>query len=198
MTNPKDPKESANFNIKIVLLGDGGVGKTAIRRRFLGQGFKSTYMESIGSDFSTKTIKIEHNLKIISINFQIWDLAGQPKFQTIRQMFYAGSQGLLFVFDVTRLDSLENLKVWVDEVLKNNISKVPALLIGNKVDLKEEGIPITEPESDLILVDYIYEKLNNKKVPVLNIRTSAKTGLNIEQAFEILGKEIYLSIIGER
>ena len=159
-----------NYNIKIVLLGDGGVGKTAIRRRFMGQGFKSTYMETIGSDFSTKTITLEYNLKFVTINFQIWDLAGQPKFQNIRQMFYAGSQGLIFVFDVTRLDSLENVKLWVDEVLKNQISKVPVILIGNKVDLKDEGIPICSQEDDQTLADYIYEKLNEFKLIRLELQ----------------------------
>lgn len=189
--------ESANFNIKILLLGDGGVGKTAIRRRFMGQGFKSTYMETVGSDFSTKSIEIEHNLNFITMNFQIWDLAGQPKFQNVRQLFYSGSQGLIFVFDVTRLDSLENLRTWVDEVLKNGISNIPALVIGNKVDLKDEGFSITDPDSDQILVKYILETMNKKNGSVLNIRTSAKTGFNIEQAFSLLGKEIYLSISGE-
>ena len=186
--------EKPNYNIKIVLLGDGGVGKTAIRKRFMGQGFKSTYMETIGSDFSTKTITIEHDLKIITINFQIWDLAGQPKFQNIRQMFYAGSQGVIFVFDVTRLDSLENVKLWVDETLKNGISKVPVLLIGNKVDLKDEGIPICNQEDDQTLAEYIHKKLNDSSIQVNTIRTSAKTGFNIEQSFELLGKEIYLNI----
>ncbi len=188
----------ANYNVKIVLLGDGGVGKTAIRRRFMGQGFKSIYMETIGSDFSTKTIEIEHNLKAVTINFQIWDLAGQPKFQNVRQLFYAGSQGVIFVFDLTRLDSLEDIKLWVNEVKKNNLTKIPALLIGNKIDLQDEGYPICDPSSDLKLKDIIYTVLNNNEVPVNNIRTSAKTGFNIDQAFEMLAKEIYLQISGEK
>ena len=188
MNSTEDP----NYNIKIVLLGDGGVGKTSIRRRFMGQGFKSTYMETVGSDFSAKSITIEHHLNVISINFQIWDLAGQPKFQNIRQLFYAGAQGVIFVFDLTRFDSLENIKIWVGEVLKNGISKIPVLLIGNKIDLKDEGIPICDQQDDLKIADFIYSKLN-----VNNIRTSAKTGYNIDQDFELLGKEIYLKISGE-
>lgn len=186
-----------NYNVKILLLGDGGVGKTAIRRRFMGQGFKSVYMETIGSDFSTKTVEIEHNLKYITINFQIWDLAGQPKFQNIRQMFYAGAQGVIFVFDLTRLDSLENIKVWVNEVKKNGIIKIPALLIGNKIDLQDEGYMICDSDSEKKFTDFIYTVLNNNEVLVNNIRTSAKTGFNIDQAFELLAKEIYLQISRE-
>lgn len=190
--------EKVNYNVKIVLLGDGGVGKTAIRRRFMGQGFKSTYMETVGSDFSAKSITFEHNLKTVIVNFQIWDLAGQPKFQGIRQMYYTGSQGLIFVFDLTRVDSLDNIKNWVEEALKNNLKNLPCLLIGNKVDLEEEGVPICDPESDLQIAEFIHKKLNNSSVQVNNIRTSAKTGFNIEQSFDILGKEIYINISGDK
>ena len=190
--------DRVNYNVKIVLLGDGGVGKTAIRRRFMGQGFKSTYMETVGSDFSAKSITFEHNLKTVAVNFQIWDLAGQPKFQGIRQMYYTGSQGLIFVFDLTRLDSLDNIKLWVEEVQKNGLKNLPVLLIGNKVDLREEGMQICDPENDLQLAEYIYTKLNHSTIQVNNIRTSAKTGFNIEQAFDILGKEIYINISGDK
>lgn len=152
------------YNVKIALLGDGGVGKTSIRHKFMGKFFKSTYMETVGSDFSDKSITFEYNLKSIDVNFQIWDLAGQPKFQNIRQMYYAGSQALIFVFDLTRPDSLNNIKHWVDEVLKNELKNLPVLLIGNKIDLQEEGIEICELENELQLTKYIYEKLNNSIV----------------------------------
>jgi small GTP-binding protein len=187
---------SASFNVKIVLVGDGGVGKTAIRRRFMGQGFKSTYMGTIGSDFSTKTINIEHELNFVSINFQIWDLAGHPKFSNVRKLFYAGAQGLIFVFDLTRLDSLENVNIWIDEVISNGITKVPALLIGNKSDLQDEGIPLCPPEAEINFAELMYEKLNQRQKPVQRIRTSAKSGENIEKAFELLAKDIYVSIKG--
>ena len=190
--------DKVNFNVIIVLLGDGGVGKTAIRRGFMGQGFKSTYMETVGSDFSAKSITFDHNLKTVVVNFQIWDLAGQPKFQGIRQIYYTGSQGLIFVFDLTRPDSLDNIKIWVQEVLKNGLKNLPCLLIGNKVDLQEEGIPICDSENDLQLAEYVCETLNKSSIQVNNIRTSAKTGFNIEQAFEILGKEIYINISGDK
>ena len=127
----------------------------------------------------------------IPITFQIWDLAGQPKFEKIRQMFYYGSQGLIFVFDLTRLDSLENIKLWVTEVLKNGIRDIPVLLIGNKSDLQEKGLVCCEPDDDIQLAKYIKKNLNDEKVSVHNIRTSAKTGYNIEEAFYILAREMY-------
>ena len=72
------------------------------------------------------------------------------------------------------------------------------LLIGNKFDLKDEGIPICNQEDDQTLADYIHQKLNDSSIQVNTIRTSAKTGFNIEQSFEILGKEIYFNITGEK
>lgn len=184
----------ASYNVKIALLGDGGVGKTSIRRQFMGQGFKNTYTQTVGSDFSAKSIKFDYNLKNIEVNFQIWDLAGQPEFSNIRSMYYTGSQGLIFVFDLTRFDSLEHIKLWVDEVLKNNIKNVPVMLIGNKVDLESEGITICDNEDDIKIADFIYSKLNNSTLKVNNLRTSARTGENVQKAFEILGREIYLNI----
>ena len=178
-------------NMKIAIIGDGGVGKTSIRNKFLGRGFKATYMETVGADFSTKTIFLEKNMSKIPLTFQIWDLGGQPKFEKIRQLFYEGSQGLIFVFDLTRLDSLENIKSWVTEVIKNGVKEIPALLIGNKQDLQEKGLVCCEPDDDIQLANYIKTHLNNEKMPVHTLRTSAKTGYNIDESFTILAKEIY-------
>lgn len=179
------------YKFKIALIGDGGVGKTSIRTKFLGKGFKATYMETVGADFSTSTIYLEKNTEKIPITFQIWDLAGQPKFEKIRQLFYDGSQGLIFVFDLTRLDSLENIKNWVEEAIKNGVMGIPVLLIGNKYDLQETGLVCCEPDDDLKLAQYIKKNLNKEKMPVHNIRTSAKTGYNIEEAFHLLAEEMY-------
>ena len=179
---------------KIAILGDGGVGKTSIRTKFIGKGFKATYMETVGADFSSKTILIERNLNKIPITFQIWDLAGQPKFEKIRQLFYEGSQGIIFVFDLTRLESLENIKRWVEEVLNNGIRDIPVLLIGNKNDLQEEGLVCCVPDDDRKLAEYIKRNLNNEKTPVHAIRTSAKTGYNVEESFQLLAREMYEKI----
>ena len=187
-------KEIEN-KFKIALIGDGGVGKTSIRTRFLGKGFKATYLETVGADYSTKTIFIDKNLKKIPVTFQIWDLAGQPKFEKIRHLFYEGSQALIFVFDLSRLDSLENVKYWVKEVIENGIKNIPVLLIGNKSDLQEKGLVCCTPDDDEKLAEYIQKNLNKEKLPVHNIRTSAKTGFNVEEAFTLLAREMYEKLI---
>ena len=190
MTLPKAEEEK---KYKIVIIGDGGVGKTSIRSKFLGKGFKTSYIETIGADFSTKTVLVETKKNSIPITFQIWDLAGQPKFEKIRQLFYEGSQGIIFVFDLSRLDSLENIKLWVTEVIKNGLKSIPVLLIGNKYDLNEKGLICCEPDDDIKLASYIKENLNKDEGSVHTLRTSAKTGYNIEKSFHILAKEIYES-----
>ena len=154
MTLPKAEEEK---KYKIVIIGDGGVVKTSIRSKFLGKGFKTSYIETIGADFSTKTVLVETKKNSIPITFQIWDLAGQPKFEKIRQLFYEGSQGIIFVFDLSRLDSLENIKLWVTEVIKNGLKSIPVLLIGNKYDLNEKGLICCEPDDDIKLASYIKE-----------------------------------------
>ncbi|MCK5409392.1 MAG: GTP-binding protein, partial [Candidatus Heimdallarchaeota archaeon] len=83
------------WNFKIILAGDGAVGKTSIRERYMGKGFQESYLKTIGADFATK--KIEKNEE--QITFQIWDLAGQESYQSVRKSFYKGAIAAIMVFD---------------------------------------------------------------------------------------------------
>ncbi|MHA1533051.1 MAG: Rab family GTPase [Candidatus Heimdallarchaeota archaeon] len=142
---------------KIVLLGDGAVGKTSIRQQYLGKGFKEGYSMTIGADFCVKRVE----LSTMIITFQIWDLAGQQRFDVVREVYYRGSSGALLVFDVSNASSFENLPAWLNELTKNNYERiVPIVLIGNKTDLRGY------------------------------LETSAKTGLNVDEAFMLLSKQI--------
>ena len=87
----------AGFVMKVVLCGDGAVGKTAIRQRYLGKGFQSTYLMTIGADFAVKEVNIKFKETSYPIKFQIWDLAGQPRFEAVRGLYYAGCLGALMV-----------------------------------------------------------------------------------------------------
>ena len=99
--------------MKVCLLGDGAVGKTALRKRYLGKQFSSGYVMTIGADFAVKKTEINTNDGTKSVKFQIWDLAGQPRFNSVRELYYKGSHGGLLVFDITRRDSFSNLNSWV-------------------------------------------------------------------------------------
>ncbi|GAG85447.1 unnamed protein product, partial [marine sediment metagenome] len=106
----------AKWNFKVVLAGDGAVGKTSIRERFMGKGFSSDYLKTIGADFASKKVDVEDN----QISFQIWDLAGQESYQAVRGTFYKGAIAALMVFDVQDSATLTNTKNWVEEAIKGS------------------------------------------------------------------------------
>lgn len=173
------------FLMKIVLTGDGGVGKTALRERYLGRGFQSKYMMTIGADFALKESTIDGR----SIKFQIWDLAGQTRFGAVRSVYYLGCLGALLLFDVTRRESFENLQSWIKEIWTHNGKGIiPIVILGNKADLRDQ-----HPDSISNAVAERYcEKLSEQTRPqgfdIRFMETSAKTGLNVGEAFDMLGK----------
>lgn len=170
---------------KIVLLGDGGVGKTALRKSYLGQGFQTKYVMTIGADFSVKQEIIDGR----EWKFQIWDLAGQQRFEMVRALYYAGAIGAILVFDVTRPDSLINLKNWIDELhAHSHRDDVPILIVGNKVDIRHDESHVST-EQGLEFAERIDKELENTK-NVQYIETSAKTGLNVIEAFRKLAEAI--------
>jgi len=174
----------ASKQYKIVLLGDGAVGKTSLRRSFMGEQFKENYHMTLGSDFATKTFSLgETEIKLI-----IWDLAGQPRFSTVRSFYYKGAKGALLVYDVTRADSYESLANWVAELLKNNGgNKVPIVLIANKIDLREKNLFTIQKEFGL---EYAKKLSEWSGFTIPYIETSAKTGENVNKAFHILIDQI--------
>lgn len=173
---------------KICLIGDGGVGKTSIRKRALGGGFKSTYLLTIGADFATYKIKIEG----IEYKFQIWDLAGQARFDVVRSIYYKGSHGAIMVFDVTRPESLSNLEKWKQELFTHVGRKIPFILLGNKCDRKSK---IDQKIDQVALYEFIKQSEkeflsteNPFTIPYLN--TSARTDQNIKEAFVALAMTV--------
>ena len=120
---------------KIVLLGDGAVGKTALRHRYLGEAFQQSYSMTIGADFAVKRVNIDGD----EIVAQIWDLAGRTRFASVREVYYQGATGALLVYDITRSDTFESIPNWITELLENNKHKVvPMVLLGNKSDLRNK------------------------------------------------------------
>ncbi|MHA1451066.1 MAG: GTP-binding protein, partial [Candidatus Hodarchaeales archaeon] len=102
--------------IKIALIGDGAVGKTALRERFIGREFKANYLMTIGADFATYKTTVDGK----EIKFQIWDLAGQQRFESVRTLYYRGTMGALMVYDVTRAETFQNTPKWIEECFKHS------------------------------------------------------------------------------
>ncbi len=175
---------------KIVLLGDGAVGKTALRTRYLGEGFKKSYSMTIGADFAVKRV----NLDGTEIVAQIWDLAGQIRFQSVREVYYQGATGALLVFDITRTETFENIPNWITELLENNKNRVvPMVLIGNKSDLRDEN-SITKEAGE----EYAKSLSSWSNFEIPYVETSAKEGSNVEEAFHTLLRNIEQFLASEK
>ncbi len=177
---------------KIVLLGDGAVGKTALRTRYLGEGFKKSYQMTIGADFAVKRVTLDG----IEIVAQIWDLAGQIRFQSVREVYYQGATGALLVFDITRGETFENIPNWITELFENNKKRVvPMVLIGNKSDLRDSS-------ENAISMDAGQEYANTlsswSHFEIPYVETSAKDGSNVDEAFQTLLRNIEQFLASER
>ena len=168
------------FVFKVVLMGDGSVGKTSIRSKFMGVGFKSEYIKTIGADFASKAIEIGEN----KVHFQIWDLAGQKMYRHVRSSFYSGCKCGFLVFDLTQPETLESLDMWVEEAIDHSGGFIKIFIIlGNKSDLKDQ-IKVKEVD-----VKKILNKLQSiENINASYLETSALTGENINEAFKIMGK----------
>ena len=173
--------------LKVLLLGDGAVGKTALRERYLGRGFQSTYLMTIGADFALH--KFEREGKQVKI--QIWDLAGQDRFQVVRAPYYSGAHGALLVYDVTRKETLENIDTWITEALKNAGKVIPFAFIWNKTDIRnsKDTTHLSQKEGKSA-VKKLVEKHKLKDFPIIYYETSAKTGENVAKGFESLTEAI--------
>ena len=176
--------DQQSYFLKIALCGDGAVGKTSLRQRFLGKGFSTSHLMTVGADFASieRTIDGDRSL------FQIWDLAGQMAFQNVRKRFYQGCFGGLIVFDLTREETFTNLASWISELWKySGRGIVPIVLLGNKADLSRK----VSDERAKAYAELLTTQMTSQygfEVPFMT--TSAKTGLNVTEAFEAIGKSI--------
>ncbi len=170
--------------LKIPLLGDMAVGKTSLRKKYLGEGFNTKYMVTIGADFSVKSVLIDDR----EVRLQIWDLAGQQQFATVRSLYYNGSSGAILVYDVTNPHSYENIPLWTKELLQNNDNKkIPLMLIGNKIDLRDTVRTTTVSKEE---GEQLAEKLRKEFNIVYFFETSAKTGEGVNEAFDYFVRSI--------
>ncbi len=176
-------KKYKEYTLKICLLGDPAVGKTSLKNRFLGKGFSNTYVTTIGVDFSIKRYLIHDTYYI---TYQIWDIAGQHHFESLRPSFYAGAKGILMIFDITRKETYQNVPNWLQQ-LWNIEGPLPMILIGNKADLREQGLAQVAPEQGELYAEMLSQSIGT---PVPYIETSALTGYQVNKAFEQLALQI--------
>ncbi|MFX0211113.1 MAG: Rab family GTPase [Candidatus Hodarchaeota archaeon] len=174
--------------MRIALLGDGAVGKTSIRKRFMGEGFSVNYQATIGADFAAKKVKLPSGEEV---EFQIWDLAGQPTYESVRPIYYQGCMGALVIYDLLRESTYENINSWVDELWKNSgMGKVPIIILGNKADLMEKAPKFVPLDKGNELADHLSQKTEEIESKVIFYPTSAKTGKNVDESFKQLSEMI--------
>ncbi|OLS27641.1 MAG: Transforming protein p29 precursor [Candidatus Heimdallarchaeota archaeon LC_2] len=172
---------------KLILIGDGAVGKTSLRSRFFGEGFNSSYMMTIGADFAVKRTTLDEEEYIL----HFWDLAGQPRFKEVREAYYKNADAAILVFDLSRPDTFEQLPQWITEMVENikkDINDIPMVLVGNKVDLRgEPNVKIITFQEGQDYCQRLGVWLGRK---VDYFETSAKVDLNIGVAFNNVIKQL--------
>lgn len=162
------------YSFKVILIGPGAVGKTSILNRFVKNAFSDSYKLTLGVDFLVKGIEIDTGT---TAKLNIWDIGGQKRFDFMKRSFYKGAKGALIVFDLTRADTYAEMREWLSDLHESIEEKVPFILIGNKADLvKDIGEIIERKDAQ----DFA------KKEKSIYLETSAKTGLNVEEAFKQL------------
>jgi small GTP-binding protein len=159
---------------KIVLCGEGAVGKTSLLYQFVHNEFKENYLTTVGAEF----LKKEIIFKKYTANLVIWDMAGQDRFAGVRKNFYGGANGALLIFDLTNPESFTHLRKWIKEI-EENAGVIPFILIGNKVDLLDGDKRFIDEEE---IKKFVEEKDS------LYVETSAKSGDNVENAFKEITK----------
>ena len=175
MTN----NDNYDLILKLVLIGDSGVGKTNILSRYNNNEFSLATQPTVGVEFGNKIIKKENK----SIKLQLWDTAGQERYKAITNVFYKGSKGAFVVYDITRKSSFLNIDNWIGELKTNGSDDILIILVGNKTDLEDKREVSTDDG----------EK-KAKQYGIAFCETSALQGKNIEHAFNILIDEIILEI----
>ena len=165
--------------IKLLLIGDSGVGKSSLLVRFADDSFSQSFLATIGIDFKIRTVKLDGKL----IKLQIWDTAGQERFKTITTAYYRGAMGILLVYDVTNPSTFESVTSWVRAIEQHASDSVNKVLLGNKADtagaLLEQRRVSTEAGQKIA-----------SQHGMKFFETSAKNNVNVEEAFFAIARDI--------
>jgi len=168
----------SSFKLKVLLTGAAAVGKTSLVQRFIKQRFAANYKLTVGVDILTKDVEFKQG-EVATLS--IWDIGGQQRFEFIRSTFYKGAAGALLVFDLTREQTYIEVKKWLTEIRQFAGQDIPFVLIGNKHDLLEDVGEVIDRDEARALAE---------SEGSIYIETSAKTGINVDEAFTELTRRI--------
>ena len=175
MGEPINEKIEKSF--KILLLGDSSVGKTCFLLRYCDKSFQDVHLSTIGLDYRLKSMTLKNNK---NIKLQIWDTAGQDRFRAITKNYYKGANGIILIYDVTNMQTYENVKNWISQIKEEASPNVIIYLVGNKIDVPDEQRLIKAEDGQKIADEF---NLPFKEA-------SAKDGTNVNEIFQELLEEI--------
>ena len=171
-------EEAIDTTVKIIVVGNGGVGKTSLIRKYCKGQFTDEYKKTIGVDFLERQIYVEETMETVSLH--LWDTAGQDEFETLTRRYYHGAGAAVITFSTTDRHSFDAVRRWKQKVTEQCGADMCMALVQNKIDLLEEAV-VTKEEVEA-LADELKVKL---------YRTSVKTGVNVEPIFEYLLDEYF-------
>eukprot|EP01055_Gregarina_sp_Pseudo9_P001533 Gregarina_sp_Pseudo_9__1532@NODE_2028_length_1194_cov_103_174026_g1873_i0_p1_GENE_NODE_2028_length_1194_cov_103_174026_g1873_i0NODE_2028_length_1194_cov_103_174026_g1873_i0_p1_ORF_typecomplete_len206_score24_34Ras/PF00071_22/1_5e54Roc/PF08477_13/1_5e27Arf/PF00025_21/9_1e21GTP_EFTU/PF00009_27/2_3e09SRPRB/PF09439_10/1e08Gtr1_RagA/PF04670_12/3_1e08FeoB_N/PF02421_18/9_5e08AAA_22/PF13401_6/0_00014AAA_22/PF13401_6/1_3e03RsgA_GTPase/PF03193_16/0_81RsgA_GTPase/PF03193_16/0_094MMR_HSR1/PF01926_23/0_00018 len=160
----------ADHLVKLLLLGDSGVGKTCLLIRLCEGKFQRDHLATIGIDVKVAKIKVGSSV----VRLQVWDTAGQERFRNITQSYFRNAMGVVLVYDVGDRASLLNVEMWLKQLDQRAEANIAKLLVGNKSDLDKDKWQITEEDADLLATKF--------RLP--HLYTSASNGKGVREAFE--------------
>jgi len=164
-----------DMQIKLLMIGDSGVGKTCLLLRYANDSFSPTFITTIGIDFKIKNIDIEGK----RVKLQIWDTAGQERFRTITTSYFRGAQGIVLVYDVTDRRSFESIRNWISQIQQHADVHVNKILVGNKCDMLDEKV-VSSEEGQKLATEFGMEFWED----------SAKNNVNVEESFLSIAKSV--------
>lgn len=170
---------------KVCLLGAPSVGKTSLIRKFVFDTFSDKYISTVGTKVTKKDIDLviaKSNLKI-TLSMMIWDVLGQKGYKSLHAMFYRGASAAMIVCDLTRRSTYEGIQEWVESLHKVTGS-IPTIFLANKADL------VDDYEFSLEEIRELAEKNNTTY-----FLTSARTGMNVQNAFNRLSKVLIRDLL---
>jgi len=164
-----------NFLFKILMTGEGGAGKTSLLRRFVDGFFDESTIMTIGVEFFIKEVIFDD----FHCSLQLWDLGGQKRFRYLLENYVMGARGALLLFDMTKMPKIGDILEWVNIARLHDIN-LPIILVGNKNDL--EDFIAVDDESAL--------HIKNAFNMIDYVKTSAKSGYNVEEPFRVLARKL--------
>ena len=171
-------EEDFDEKIKLMILGDSTVGKTAILRQYCKNVFLGKYVTTVGIDFQMKYI----NLNNKKIRLQIWDTAGQERYRVVTKNYFNSSDGFIIVYDITNRETFKSINNWIEQITTIAGENIKCIIFGNKNDLIDKRQVQEEEGRELA-----------KKYKSNFFETSAKSGDNVEEGF----KSIITDVMGD-